>query len=88
MLASLQLHHIGYAVRDILTTAGYYTGAGWVMSEIYCDKIQNAQIAILSKAAFPLIELVAPVDEKSPVVNMLKHNKMAGGGGSIIPCML
>jgi methylmalonyl-CoA/ethylmalonyl-CoA epimerase len=62
---------MGYAVRDILTTAGYYIGAGWEISEIYCDKIQNARIAFLSKNAFPLIELVAPVDENSPIVKTL-----------------
>jgi methylmalonyl-CoA/ethylmalonyl-CoA epimerase len=71
MLPDLQFHHIGYAVKDILTTAGYYTGAGWQMSEIYCDKIQNSQIAFLSKNTFPLIELVAPADESSPIVKTL-----------------
>jgi methylmalonyl-CoA/ethylmalonyl-CoA epimerase len=71
MLRSLQFHHIGYAVRDISATAEYYIGAGWVMSEIYCDKIQNTKIAFLSKNAFPLIELVAPIDESSPVVKTL-----------------
>jgi methylmalonyl-CoA/ethylmalonyl-CoA epimerase len=71
MLHNLQFHHIGYAVRDISATAGYYTGAGWVMSEIYCDKIQNTKIAFLSKNTFPLIELVAPIDENSPIVNTL-----------------
>jgi methylmalonyl-CoA/ethylmalonyl-CoA epimerase len=71
MLQNLQFHHIGYAVRDILTTAGYYTGAGWEISEIYYDKIQNTHIAFLSKNMCPLIELVAPIDENSPVVKTL-----------------
>jgi methylmalonyl-CoA/ethylmalonyl-CoA epimerase len=74
MLHNLQFHHIGYAVKDILTTATYYTQAGWAMSEIYCDKIQNTQIAFLSKDICPLIELVAPINENSPVVKTL--NKM------------
>jgi methylmalonyl-CoA/ethylmalonyl-CoA epimerase len=41
------------------------------MSEIYCDKIQNTHIVFLSKNAFPLIELVVPIDENSPVVKTL-----------------
>jgi methylmalonyl-CoA/ethylmalonyl-CoA epimerase len=71
MLRDLQFHHIGYAVRDIHVTTEYYIKAGWIMSEIYHDIIQDARIAILSKNTFPLIELVAPVNENSPVIKTL-----------------
>lgn len=74
MLSCFSFHHIGYAVQDINTTGEYYINAGWTMSEIQIDSIQNTKIAFLRKEGFPLIELVAPVDEKSPIVNTL--NKM------------
>ena len=65
-------HHIGYAVRDIVATAEFYTYAGWVLSDIVVDPIQNTQIAFLKRDGFPLIELVAPVDENSPICKILK----------------
>ncbi|MDR1726008.1 MAG: VOC family protein [Bacteroidales bacterium] len=74
MIKNLKFHHIGYAVNDINATASFYTNAGWTLSQIYNDKIQNAKIAFLKREGFPLVELVAAVDEKSPVVNILKKN--------------
>lgn len=74
MLSYLNFHHIGYAVQDIVVTAEYYISAGWSISEIQIDVIQNTKIAFLKKEHFPLIELVAPIDDNSPVVNTL--NKM------------
>jgi methylmalonyl-CoA/ethylmalonyl-CoA epimerase len=72
MLNNLTFHHIGYAVKDILVTAEYYTKAGWKISEIQIDVIQNTHIAFLSRDNFPLIELVAPIDNTSPVVKTLE----------------
>jgi methylmalonyl-CoA/ethylmalonyl-CoA epimerase len=71
MLNSFHFHHIGYAVKDIMFTAAYYLRAGWQMSNIQIDVIQNAKIAFLSKDGMPLIELIAPVNENSPVVKTL-----------------
>ena len=72
MLSNCKFHHIGYAVRDIAKTAAFYLKAGWMSSEIYTDKIQNTCIVFLSREGFPLIELVAPIDETSPICNTLK----------------
>jgi methylmalonyl-CoA/ethylmalonyl-CoA epimerase len=71
MLEHLKFHHIGYAVNDILKTAEYYVRAGWALSEILLDEIQNTQIAFLTKEGFPSIELVAPINDKSPTVKIL-----------------
>lgn len=72
MLINCSFHHIGYAVKDIASTAAFYTKVGWTMSEIYTDTIQNTYIAFLNRDGFPLIELVAPIDETSPICNTLK----------------
>lgn len=67
--------HIGYAVKDIQQTARHYVNAGWTLSEIYLEKVQNTKIAFLYKEGFPTIELVAPLDEtKSPVDSILAHD--------------
>jgi methylmalonyl-CoA/ethylmalonyl-CoA epimerase len=71
MLNSFHFHHIGYAVHDIMQTATCYLKADWQMSNIQIDVIQNTKIAFLSKDGTPLIELIAPVDENSPVVKTL-----------------
>ena len=36
------------------------------------DTIQNTYIAFLCREGFPPIELVAPIDEKSPINNILQ----------------
>lgn len=72
MLNNCSFHHIGYAVRDITMTAAFYTKAGWKLSEIYTDTIQNTYIAFLHREGFPLLELVAPIDETSPICNTIK----------------
>ena len=71
MLANFKFHHIGYAVRNIEVTAEYYLKADWQLSDVQIDKVQNTKIAFLYKSNMPLIELIAPIDENSPIVNTL-----------------
>lgn len=74
MLSNLSFHHIGYAVKDIDATAQFYLKTGWEKSDTVLDPTQNTYIAFLSREGFPTIELVAPVDEQSPICNTLKKN--------------
>lgn len=74
MLQNLSFHHIGYAVKNIDVTAEFYLNAGWSKSNTIVDPIQNTYIAFLYKDGFPSIELVAPVDERSPICNILKKS--------------
>lgn len=73
----LEIDHIGYAVRDIMTTAKHYLDAGWSISHIFEEKVQRARIAFLDKPGFTTIELVAPLEGSSPVDNVLKQNGVA-----------
>ena len=77
MKTLLQIDHIGYAVRDINTTAQYYINGGWKLSEIFEETIQNTKIAFLTKDGMPTIELVSPLDGPSPVDNVLKNSGIA-----------
>ena len=74
MLPYFRFHHIGYAVKDINKVARYYEKAGWVLSETTLDLIQNTYIAFLTKEGMPKYELVAPVNENSPVVKTLEKS--------------
>lgn len=68
------IDHIGYAVDDIQRSAHLYIEGGWTISEIFEEKVQKAKIAFLSKPGFTTIELVSPLEGKSPVDNILKTN--------------
>lgn len=68
----VKLDHIGYAVKDINETAQIYISGGWELSDICEEKVQNAKIAFLTKEGFPTIELVAPLEGKSPVDTFLQ----------------
>ena len=74
MLDSFKFHHIGVAVKDIDATAAIYEGAGYRMSDIVFDPIQNVDICWLTKEGAPIVELLAPVDEMSPVCKTLEKN--------------
>lgn len=74
MLESFKFHHIGIAVKDIDSTAAIYENGGYRMSNIIFDPIQDVNICWLTKEGAPIVELLAPVDEKSPVNKILEKN--------------
>lgn len=74
MLESMKFHHIGVAVNSIDATAVIYEGGGYKRSKIVFDPIQNVNICWLTREGSPSIELLAPVDETSPVCKTLQKN--------------
>ncbi len=71
----MDFHHIGVATNNIEETLIKYNIFGYELSsEIFIDVIQNVKIAFMEKSNSPLIELVAPIDEKSPILNTLNKN--------------
>ncbi len=68
----MRFHHIGMAVKDIDATAAIYKDGGYKMSEVVFDPFQNVNICWLTKKDAPIVELLAPVDEKSPVNKTLE----------------
>ena len=72
MLDSFRFHHIGVAVKDLDATASVYEQGGYHRSAAIFDPIQNVNICWLTKDGTPTVELLAPVDEKSPVNRTLE----------------
>lgn len=75
----MKYHHIGIAVFNIEETAPFYIMQGYSKSQTVYDPIQNVHICFLSYPTgdggkMPLIELIEPVDEKSPVYKILQKN--------------
>jgi|TARA_B110000908_G_C9798701_1_gene247696 methylmalonyl-CoA/ethylmalonyl-CoA epimerase len=67
-------HHIGIAVNNIENAQKSYEKLGYKMTLTIIDPIQNVKLCFLDKSDSPIIELVCPVDDKSPVVSILKKN--------------
>ena len=74
MLDTMKFHHIGVAVKDIDKTAAVYVQGGYSQSVTTFDSIQNVNICWLTKEGMPTVELLAPVDETSPVCKTLEKN--------------
>ena len=73
-MINMEFHHIGIAVKDISKTAEIYVKGGFMRSEVTFDPIQNVNICWLTKEGMPTIELLAPVDETSPINKILEKN--------------
>jgi methylmalonyl-CoA/ethylmalonyl-CoA epimerase len=74
------LHHVGYVIDDIEQIIGGFAAsieADWD-GQIIQDPLQGAFVAFLRSrtAGHPLVELVAPAGENSPVTKFLSN----GGG--------
>ena len=74
MLEYFKFHHIGVAVKEIDATASVYEQGGYHRSSTVFDPIQNVNICWLTKEGNPTVELLAPVDETSPVCKTLEKN--------------
>jgi len=79
MLPEFRFHHIGVVVRDIDDTADVYIQAGDAKSETVFDAMQQVYVCFLKKEGMPMMELLLPNNDKSPVWNTLKKN-------GVIPC--
>lgn len=70
-------HHIGVATGDLAATAEVYMGMGFSMTAPVDDPAQSVIVAFLSKEGHPLIELVTPLGDKSPVDNVVKKMRVS-----------
>lgn len=80
MLKDATFHHIGIAVASINSAKRFYLSAGYSVSDVVIEPVQKVYVSYAKKKGFPTIELLEPLDETSPIVNILKKN---GGGYSI-----
>ena len=67
----MEFHHIGVTTHNINKSSNIFKQLGFIADEVIFDEIQNVNICFLRKPGHPDIELVEPVNEKSPVWNIL-----------------
>ena len=71
----MNFHHIGIATHDIEETTKKFNLFGYQSStDKFYDPIQNVYITFMEKLNAPRLELVAPVDQDSPILNTLNKN--------------
>ena len=61
-------------MNDIEATASVYEQGGYHRSASIFDPVQNVNICWLTREGFPTVELLAPVDDSSPVCKTLEKN--------------
>ena len=77
MLPYFQFHHIGIACLDLEKTADMYVSAGYSRTEAIIDPLQNVNVCVLTKEVMPKIELLSPIDDKSPICKILQKSSGA-----------
>ncbi len=70
----MKFHHLAIATKNIYASIEFYLSLGYESSDVIFDPIQNVSICFLNKKNEPRIELIAAVDENSPVTRILKKN--------------
>lgn len=71
MIKDATFHHVGIASEDMTKTSEQYLAAGYNMSAVIYDKVQQTNISFLYKEGSPLLELVEPEGDISPVRNII-----------------
>lgn len=67
----LTFHHIGIACRDISKTKTFYLNMGYKASPVVEDPLQHVFVCFMNKEGAPRLELLEPLDDKSPVARTL-----------------
>lgn len=74
IVMTMHFHHIGIAVFSIEETKRFYLWQGYKASEVVYDPVQNVNICFVEKTGEPLLELIEPHDETSPVNDILRKS--------------
>lgn len=73
-MCEIRFHHIGIACKDIKKTAQQYIELGYNPENTIEDPLQNVYVCFLHKDSMPSIELLAPLNDKSPILKILQKN--------------
>lgn len=71
MEPELIFHHIGIACHSIERTCPFYVAQGYTAAPVVDDPVQLVRVCFLDKASAPRLELLEPLDDRSPVARTL-----------------
>jgi methylmalonyl-CoA/ethylmalonyl-CoA epimerase len=67
----MKVHHLGYAVKNLSQSLEYFSLLDFiVVSGPVCDEKRDVEIAFIKNGDY-LIELISPLNDKSPITNYL-----------------
>ena len=70
----MKVHHIGYAVKNMSQAKEKFLQLGYQEEQAaMCDEIRNVEILFLKNGELR-VELIAPLEGKTPVDTILKKN--------------
>ena len=67
----LIFHHVGIACHKIEKSLPFYEAMGYSAAPVVDDTIQHVRVCFLDKEGGPRLELLEPLDDKSPVARTL-----------------
>lgn len=74
MNTNLIFHHLGIATKSIKNCINIYRELGYKETEIKVEPSQNVKICFLNKIGSPLLELIEPINDDSPVSRIVKNS--------------
>jgi len=75
MLTNLIFHHIGIATKSLKKAIKTYQKLGFIIKiDITAVPSENVHVVFLEKLNHPLIELIEPLDDNSPISNILQKS--------------
>tara|TARA_B100000686_G_C16782438_1_gene972872 strand:+ start:661 stop:1080 length:420 start_codon:yes stop_codon:yes gene_type:complete len=67
-----KFHHFGLAIKNSKVAINFYKNLGYTISREYIDKFQRVRLRLCYSKLGPTIELVSPMDKKSPIINYIR----------------
>lgn len=71
---SIRFNHFGLAVKQFDKAILFYENLGYNCSQPVIDPLQNVELVLCTSEKYPTVELVKPINDKSPVINYLNKN--------------
>ena len=73
----IKFNHLGLAVKRFSDALAFYKNLGYHCTDPVIDSLQNVEIILCTSVKFPTVELIKPINDKSPINNYLnKCNEM------------
>lgn len=70
----IKFHHFGLALKEFEVALRFYRNLDYDVSKPIVDRIQNVELIMCTSKIFPSVELIKPINKKSPINNYLSKN--------------
>ena len=74
MSSAIRFHHFGLAVKQFSDSLRFYNNLGYDCTKPVTDPLQNVELILCTSEHYPTVELVRPVNDKSPIINYLNKS--------------